>query len=43
MKELEKLIMAVISHLHALTVLPLEKNPPVLKPGLTADWSSVIK
>jgi hypothetical protein len=30
MKELEKLIMAVLSQLHALTVLPPEKEPLVL-------------
>jgi hypothetical protein len=28
MKELEKLIMAVVSRLHAPTVLPPEKDPP---------------
>jgi hypothetical protein len=30
MKELEKLIMAVVSQLHAPTILPPEKEPPIL-------------
>jgi hypothetical protein len=30
MKELEKLIMAVVSQLHSQTILPPEKEPPVL-------------